>query len=448
MSVVSLRLEREKRLGLLPAPAELPPPSGPDTQLELAAVGQQQRQELLNTVRKALYSDYVHLAASAVFDPDARPKLERAIREIVDAHQLALEGMRQERLVQWICWEVAGFGEVIETLLAQPDVTEVIVNRHDQVLITTDDDQTKLTPHRFRSEEELISLIYRICDQGGLTINQREAVQTAILPNGSRLAVSIPPASSYPSMNIRRFVHRSRSAEEQVRSGGLSLEILEFLRVAMAGRANTALVGPTGAGKTSFLEVLLHLIPSEDRIVLVQDNPEIVLPRERDVLSLIATETVGWPQQLEHTLRRKPRWIVPGEVRGPEALTALHAANTGHSLLTTYHANDARHQAVSRFADMCLRALGGGSTSRAEMEREVMVAFDLFILVQRPRSRGNMPTLTEIVEVVDDGQYRQLFRWDHDRCQHERVAWPSRKLLDKLRVHTDVPVEWLGEVGA
>ena len=259
-------------------------------------------------------------------------------------------------------WEVIlPFLRPIKHLIEDPEISDILVNGPDKVFVEKLGRLQK-EPGIFISEKALQIAVRNIARVLNDDITEDQPLLDARLPDGSRVAAVIPPCSPIgTTLAIRKFQSYLYTAEELVRTGTLTPELLLQLRTAVELRNNILIAGPTGSGKTTLLNALATFIPADDRMVVIEDTCEIQINSE-DLVRLEARRAqqnrrpVSIRDLLRQTLRLRPDRIVLGEVRGGEAFDLLQAFSTGHSGgLSTIHANSAEH-ALSRFATCVLQS--------------------------------------------------------------------------------------------
>ncbi|HBJ37727.1 MAG TPA: pilus assembly protein CpaF [Planctomycetaceae bacterium] len=316
--------------------------------------------------------------------------LEETVKEfvdrILDSEDLPLNAAEQRQLAHDLTEETLGVGP-LAPLLGDPAVTDILVNRYDQVYIERFG-RLEPTDIRFRDNEHLVRIIQRIAARVGRRIDESSPMVDARLADGSRVNATLPPVTiDGPTLSIRRFGKRRFRQDDLLRLGMFSPAMRDFMHWMVASRSNIVVAGGTGAGKSTFLGALCEAIPESERIVTIEDAAELLL----DQVHVVRMETR--PHNLEGTgriaardlvinaLRMRPDRIIVGEVRGGEALDMLQAMNTGHDgSLTTVHANSSR-DAVSRLETMVLMA-GIDLPSRAIRE-QIASAVDIIISVRR-----------------------------------------------------------------
>ena len=281
--------------------------------------------------------------------------------------------------------QLAPFLPGLEPLLQDEDVTELMINGPGNVWI---EKRGRLVAYRAPQLDAaaLERAAIQIARPLGLDPKKTPLID-ARLEDGSRVAICVPPAIPAPAITIRRFGKRSFSAEDLVEMGSLPREVLEEARDVLRSRHNILVSGGTGSGKTTLLNALIELLPSDERIVSIEDTLELRIDSDNAVRfearALSGEEGVTIRDLVKHSLRHRPDHIVVGEVRGAEAADLLQALNTGHGgSLTTIHANNAE-SALSRLANCAMQA--GGNLPWEVVCRGVVDAIDLVIHITRRR---------------------------------------------------------------
>ncbi|MEC5409512.1 ATPase, T2SS/T4P/T4SS family [Paraburkholderia sp. MPAMCS5] len=296
--------------------------------------------------------------------------------------------------------EIIGLGP-LEELIADPTVSEIMVNCHNEIFIEQRGQLTR-SPVIFTDDRAVIGAIERIVAPIGRRIDESSPMVDARLADGSRVNAVIPPlALKGPSITIRKFSKRKLVGEDLIRFGTLSPQMLEFLHTAVKQGANIIISGGTGSGKTTLLNVLSSYIPDDERIVTVEDAAELQLSQP-NLVSLEARPAnmegkgaVHIRDLVKNCLRMRPDRIVIGECRGGEALDMLQAMNTGHDgSLTTAHANTPR-DCIARLEVMTLMA--GLDLPVQAIREQICSAVD--IIVQQSRFSCGSRRVTHVTEV-------------------------------------------------
>ncbi len=307
---------------------------------------------------------------------------------------------QMKRLYGMVVDELFGFGP-IEALLRDDSISEIMVNGPQQVYI---EQRGKLlvSPVRFNNDDHILKVIDRIIRPLGRRIDRKWPMVDARLPDGSRVNAIIPPcAIDGPSVTIRKFGKKKLQIEDLVKFGSVTPEMGEFLRACVISRLNIIVSGGTGSGKTTLLNVLSNFIPSDERIVTIEDSAELKLGQEHVVrleakpAEIDGTGRVTINELVINSLRMRPERIVIGECRGGETMAMLQAMNTGHDgSLSTLHANTPR-DACSRMETMAMMA--GMDIPLGVIREQIASAVDL--IVQQTRLEDGSRKVAYITEV-------------------------------------------------
>jgi pilus assembly protein CpaF len=334
---------------------------------------------------------------------EAEPEIRRMILDIIErsSDSTPLSLSERETLVVDVLNELFGLGP-LEGLLRDPDISDILVNRFDQVYVERNG-RLEQTDIMFKDDRHLMQIIERIVSTVGRRIDESSPMVDARLRDGSRVNAIIPPlAIDGPSLSIRRFRTGRLSADDFVERESLTQPMLDFLRAAVSCRLNVVVSGGTGAGKTTLLNVLSSFISNHERVVTIEDAAELMM-RQRHVVRLETRppniEGKGAVRQRDlvvNALRMRPDRIIVGEVRSDEALDMLQAMNTGHDGgLTTIHANSAR-DALYRLDTMVAMA----SLNLPERAVRQQIASAINLIIQVTRLSDGTRKVTGITEVT------------------------------------------------
>jgi pilus assembly protein CpaF len=350
-------------------------------------------------------------------DAQLRAETEALIRELIAQETALPDDIDREQLLRDVLNEAVGLGP-LEALLADETITEIMVNRHDEIYVERDG-RLQRHPGIFTSDRAVLGVIERIVAPLGRRIDEASPMVDARLKDGSRVNAIIPPlAIKGPTLTIRKFARRTLTVDDLIEFGALSPSMAEFLRVAVVHRKNIVISGGTGSGKTTLLNVLSNFIPDGERVITIEDAAELRLAHSH-LISLEARPAnaegrgaVTIRDLVRNALRMRPDRIVVGECRGGEALDMLQAMNTGHDgSLTTLHANSPR-DALSRLETMVLMA--GMDLPLTAIRDQIASAVDL--IIQQARLADGRRLITAIVEVtgIESGkiQLQELFRFE------------------------------------
>ena len=323
---------------------------------------------------------------SEVKREDVRREVTQILETLVGGESTPMNLQERERLSQEILDEVFGLGP-LEPLLADPTVSDILVNTYKKIYVERRGilEQTAV---QFRDDAHLMSIIDRIVSAIGRRVDESSPMVDARLADGSRVNAIIPPLSvDGPCLSIRRFGRERLMAEDLVRNNTLTGPMLELLAGCVKARLNILISGGTGAGKTTFLNVLSSYISNRERIVTIEDAAELQLNQEHVVRletrppNIEGKGAIQQRQLVINSLRMRPDRIIVGEVRGEEALDMLQAMNTGHDgSLTTIHANSPR-DALGRLETMV--AMASFNIPEAALRRQIASAIDVVVQVSR-----------------------------------------------------------------
>ncbi len=378
-----------------------------------------------------------------------REKAEAAVAKVLDEEGAGVtDRAARKRIVKEVCDEALGLGP-LEDLLANDNVTEVMVNGRDNVFIELNGKLQK-TDLSFTDDQQLMGVIERIVTPLGRRVDEKSPMVDARLADGSRVNAIIPPlAIDGPSITIRKFSKDPLQVADLVRFGSLTPDLADLLRACVEARLNVVISGGTGSGKTTLLNVMSSFIPVDDRIVTIEDAAELQL-RQPHVVRLESRpaniEGVGEVKirdLVKNALRMRPDRIVVGECRGAEAVDMLQAMNTGHDgSLTTVHANSTR-DAIARLETLVMFA-GLDLPSRAIREQ---IGAAINIIVQVSRLSDGSRRIVSVAEV--SGMEAQTITLQEIFAFKQTGVGPDRKVIGSFGPTGFVPkfVSKLTEMG-
>ena len=315
-----------------------------------------------------------------------RSQVSLSVDDILTLEGAVLRRVERDRLIEQILDEILGFGP-LEPLLQDDSVTDILVNGPKRIYVERKG-KLELTPVVFKDNSHLMNIIDRIVSRVGRRVDESSPMVDARLPDGSRVNAIIPPlAIDGPSMSIRKFGKKALSFDDLVNFGALTPNMGVFLRGSVAARLNVLVSGGTGSGKTTLLNCLSSFIPSDERIITIEDSAELQL--QQDHVVRLETRPPNIEGQGEITqrdlvrncLRMRPERIIVGEVRAGEALDMLQAMNTGHDgSIATLHANSPR-DALTRLETMI--AMAGVDLPDKATRQQISSAVDLIIQAAR-----------------------------------------------------------------
>lgn len=326
---------------------------------------------------------------------------------------------------------------IIGPLMKDPAITEVMINDFKNIFVER---EGKLgnAGVAFASKEDLQTTVLHLIELAGKTLHSDTPYLDASLPDGSRLNVVFPPAALHgPSVTLRKFPSQRYSATDLVTLETLDQKMAYFLNLCVLARINILICGGTGSGKSTLLNALTAFVPKSERIVLIEDTPELILNHANSVRLQTIPPTPGSPavsirDLVVNSLRMRPDRIIVGECRKTEAFDILQAMNTGHSgSMTTIHANSPR-DGLSRLETLCL--LAGSDLPILAVRKQMANALDL--IVQTKRFRDGKRRVTAVVEVTgcegDVITLQDIFVFDQDN-QHFRATGLVPTFVDNLK---------------
>jgi pilus assembly protein CpaF len=370
-----------------------------------AVVADRSRSATVDRLRQKIQDQLIDELGPLVYDngispEDLRRRVFSHLQEALAGEKAPLSGADRAQIIDDIADEVLGYGP-IDRFLKDDDVTEVMCNGPAQVFIERQG-RLQEAPSTFVDETHLRRLIDKIVAQVGRRVDESTPMVDARLPDGSRVnAVVHPLAIGGPFLTIRKFSTDPLQVPDLIRFGTFNQQAADFLEACVKGRLNVIVSGGTGTGKTTTLNVLSSFIPTDERIVTVEDAKELQL-HQAHVLSMEARPAniegrgeVAIRDLVRNSLRMRPDRIVVGECRGGEALDMLQAMNTGHDgSLTTIHSNSPR-DTLSRLETLTLMA--GFDLPLRAIREQMASALDL--IVHLTRLRDGTRRITHITEV-------------------------------------------------
>jgi septum site-determining protein MinD len=331
-----------------------------------------------------------------------REKTKTVVVELLDKEDHPFRSREEiQKLVKEILDEALELGP-IQDLLSDDTVSEIMVNRKDQIYVERSG-KLVLSGVGFSGTAQLLAVIERIVAPLGRRIDEKTPYVDARLPDGSRVHAIIPPlALQGPMLTIRKFAKHRLTYKDLVKYGSMTEEMADFLRCCIEARLNVVISGGTGSGKTTLLNVMASFIPPGERILTVEDSAELQLPQEHwgrletRPANIEGKGEVSIRELVRNTLRMRPDRIVVGECRSGEALDMLQAMNTGHDgSMTTVHSNTPR-DCIARMETLVMMA---GMDLPAKAIRE-QIASAVNLVIQQSRLSDGSRKVTSITEIV------------------------------------------------
>ena len=325
-----------------------------------------------------------------------------------------------------------GLGGLLDSILADENVTEVMINGPDNIFVERSGRLTRVDKH-FKDEQELRRVIDLIVGKAHREVSEANPIVDTRLEDGSRVNVVLSPiALSGSTVTIRKFSKQPMTMSKLLEYGSITPEVANFLKKLVTARYNIFIAGGTGSGKTTFLNALSNYIPHDERIITIEDSAELQITQIPNIVRLEtrnATASSGESKKIDiqslirSSLRMRPDRIIVGEVRGAEALDMLQAMNTGHDgSLSTGHANSAEDM-LSRLETMVLQ--GEAALPLKAIRQQISSAVDIMIHLSRLRdhSRKTMMVSEILPHLDENGDIRlnPLFEFredEHSTLQH------------------------------
>lgn len=371
-------------------------------------------------------------------EKELRAKTQRDIGLIVDKEAPELAREERQKIVKEVLEEALGLGP-LEDMLADPSITEIMVNGSSRIFYEKNG-KVQLSQYKFTSNEHLRRIIERIVMPLGRQINNATPYVDARLKDGSRVNAVIEPLSlDGPALTIRKFKKGGITPQKYIEYGSVTQNILDFLKISVEHGYNIVISGGTGSGKTSLLNMISQYIPSNERIITVEDAAELQLMQEHVVRletrppSMEGTNAVTIRDLIKNALRMRPDRIVVGETRDGAALDMLQAMNTGHDgSMTTTHANSPR-ECIARLETLVM--MSGLDLPVRAIREQISGAVDLIVqIVRMSDGTRKIVSVTEVVGMQGDVvTLAEIFRFK------ETGYDKNRRILGQFQATGTVP---------
>ncbi|MGE5224809.1 MAG: CpaF family protein [Omnitrophica WOR_2 bacterium] len=390
---------------------------------------------------------------------EVRSTIQQLFEQVLAEESTVLSRPEKLRLFESIVAEILGFGP-LQQLLEDESITEIMVNGYKNIYIERGG-KIHRVPVSFESDEHVMRIIERIVSPLGRRVDESSPYVDARLPDGSRVNAVIPPISLVgPVITIRKFAHNPITIDQLIQFGTISAESLQFLKACVESRLNIIISGGTGSGKTTLLNILSQFIPSDERIVTIENAAELQLRQEHVVTlesrppNIEGRGEVTIRQLVINALRMRPDRIIVGEIRDEAAIDMLQAMNTGHDgSMTTAHSNSPR-DTLARIETMTMMA--GMELPMRAIREQIASAIDLVIHQERLRDgTRKIVSITEISGMEGDViTMTDIFIFEQTGYEGGKVAGRLRptglrpKFMDKIEasgIHLPSSIFGIGE---
>ncbi len=362
---------------------------------------------------------------------EVRKTIQDLFEQILTEENIVLSRPERARLFEQIAAEILGLGP-LQPLLEDESITEVMVNGAKNIYVERKG-KIQRVPITFESNEHVMRIIDRIVAPLGRRIDESSPYVDARLQDGSRVNAIIPPICLVgPTLTIRKFAKTPITVEQLVQFGSISPESLQFLKACVEAQLNIVISGGTGSGKTTLLNVLSSFIPSDERIITIENAAELQLRQEHVVTlesrpaNIEGRGEITIRNLVVNSLRMRPDRIVVGEIRDEAALDMLQAMNTGHDgSMTTLHSNSPR-DTLARMETMTLMA--GMDLPIRAIREQIASAIDLVVHQERMRDGSRkVISITEVSGMEGDViTMTELFAF-------EQTGMENGKIIGRLR---------------
>ena len=393
---------------------------GSNSRISMPGTGANQGGKSFEELKRLIHGKLVEkLDLSRVSDLEGetlRREIRLVVERLCDTENPLLNRMERERLIDEVLDETFGFGP-LEVLLKDPTISDILINGSQKIFVERRGKMEK-SDVKFRDNEHLMQIIDRIVSKIGRRVDETSPMVDARLPDGSRVNAIIPPlALDGPTVSIRRFGANPLKLEDLLNYKAFTPEMAMLMEACIKARLNIIISGGTGCGKTTLLNTLSSFIPSDERIVTIEDAAELQLQQDHVVrletrpANIEGKGAITCRDLVRNALRMRPERIIIGECRGAESLDMLQAMNTGHAgSMTTLHANTPR-DGQARLETMIMMA--GMELPIKAMRQQICSAVDL--IIQANRLQGGPRKITSITEVMGMEQdmviMQEIFRY-------------------------------------
>lgn len=347
---------------------------------------------------------------------EVRREIMTFVSAQVREERLALNVAELDSLVDDIVNEMVGLGP-LEPLLRDPTISDILINGHENCFVERGGKLVQVHIP-FKDEAHLVRIVHKIVAAVGRRIDESQPMCDARMLDGSRFNAAIRPVGvDGPLISIRKFSKSKLGLHKLVEFNALTKEMAEVIAAAVNARITTIISGGTGTGKTTMLNALSAFIPSDERLITIEDAAELQLQQphvarmETRPANVEGNGEIRQRDLVKNALRMRPDRVILGEVRGEEAFDMLQAMNTGHEgSMATIHANTPR-DALARLEQM----LGMTGMPMTVQSIRSQIASAIGMVVQLTRLADGKRKITSIAEITgmegDIIQTQELFKF-------------------------------------
>lgn len=351
-----------------------------------------------NAIRSALYQNIKQV--HNLSNQELWQKINIESRVIMLQYNITLADQR--RIIQEIFDKIRGY-DLLQPLISNPLITEIMVNRYDRIFY---EEGGKIfhSQIKFENEQAYRELINHWFAKANRPLNHSYPIADLRLPDGSRAHAVIPPASpDGPILNIRKFSNVKPDRNFYISRKGIPEKYMEFLENAVRDKKSIFICGGTGSGKTTLLNILSASIPTDERVITIEDACELQLQNISNLVRLEAQRIdagtvtqINLSNLIKASLRMRPDRIIVGEVRGEEAVDLLNAMNTGHpGALSTGHSNSCLDM-LYRLSNLIF---ANSKIPYEAIQRSLASAIDYLVFIKR--EADGLRHVVEIEELTD-----------------------------------------------
>ncbi len=397
--------------------------------------------ELINFLSNILI-ERVDLNKLLFLSPEKKiEKIFQALKKIINQEKIVISEKRILDISRQIYEETFEYGP-ISIFMKDNSITEIMINDFDKIYVERNGVIEK-TEIKFKNRQHLRNLVEKLVSPLGLRIDESCPMVNARLEDGSRINAVIKPISEADTaVTIRKFKNDLLMAEDLLKLGSLNQAMLDFIKSCVAGRINIIISGGTSSGKTTFLNVISNFIPNNERLIVIEETPELNLNIE-NIIKLTAKQSniegkgeITIKELVKNALRMRPDRIIVGEIRGLEAIDILQAMNTGHEgSMTTIHANSPV-DLITRLETMLL--LSAINFNYDSIKRIILSSVDLIIHLERlADGKRKVAKISELVfsESKRTGQFKEILVKDIFISTNNGYVWTGHKpkFLEKIK---------------